>query len=89
MTVEIERAEACTWTQDWNEWQDIWHSTCDQGWSFNEGGPIENQVRFCHWCGGLVTVKPERRDRSGILGRRDDEPISHPDRRSGADRRRG
>jgi len=49
-------ASPCIWTHDENEYCDKWDSACGESWSFIEGGPAENNVRFCHGCGRLVCL---------------------------------
>lgn len=47
--------EQCTWKlTDWEAL--IWESSCGEAWSFIDGGPEENRVRFCQGCGKPVTV---------------------------------
>jgi hypothetical protein len=47
--------EVCTWKLDgWDE--GIWQSSCGEAWSFIDGGPVENRVRFCHGCGKPVAA---------------------------------
>ncbi len=48
-------APECVWTHDRN--MDSWDSACGQKWQFNDGGPAENNVRFCHGCGGRVAAR--------------------------------
>jgi hypothetical protein len=37
-----------------------WETGCGHAFSFNEDGPVENQQKFCGYCGGtLVPVGPE------------------------------
>lgn len=47
--------EACTWQLTDHEAL-IWESSCGEAWSFIDGGPEENRVRFCQGCGKPVTV---------------------------------
>jgi hypothetical protein len=52
----------CTWTQQDDEHMPgTWASSCGELWSFNDGGPKENRVSYCHHCGGKVnlTAAPE------------------------------
>ena len=48
----------CDWSLD-DEENGIWQSTCGEMWSFIDGGPKENRVRFCHGCGKSVDVVNE------------------------------
>lgn len=48
----------CHWTYDDEE--DAWESECGSGFSFGEGGPFDNEMRFCCFCGAvLLEVKDE------------------------------
>jgi hypothetical protein len=48
----------CIWTSLSDEsMPDAYKSGCGQIWCFLDGGPAENHVRYCHWCGGLVAIK--------------------------------
>jgi hypothetical protein len=45
----------CTWTQSPDpHMPDTYHATCGAVWTFTEGGPAENNVRFCPGCGGKL-----------------------------------
>ena len=48
--------DACVWTQDTDYETDIHYSACGEAWSFIEGGPKENKVRFCQGCGKPVKL---------------------------------
>jgi hypothetical protein len=42
----------CTWTQvDDEHTPDTWQGTCGAVWSFIDGGPADNDQRFCPQCG--------------------------------------
>lgn len=49
---------ACIWepTEDHFETNN-WASSCGELWSFIEGGPEENRVKYCHHCGHPVLIK--------------------------------
>lgn len=49
------QGEPCTWTLD-DELSETYASACGELWSFIEGGPIENRVRYCHHCGRPVKL---------------------------------
>lgn len=34
-----------------------WSSTCGHEWQFLEGGPKENEVKFCPFCGGEIEIE--------------------------------
>jgi len=48
--------DACVWTPDMDEETGIHYSTCGEAWAFNDGGPNENNVRFCQGCGKPVKL---------------------------------
>ena len=51
----------CTWTQDPDfEMGDTYDSSCGEKWSFIDGGPTENRVRFCQGCGKPVKLIKEQ-----------------------------
>ena len=50
MTVEL-----CTWKYEENWDYSTWESDCGEAWVFEEGGPSENRMNYCPFCGkGLV-----------------------------------
>lgn len=44
----------CAWTHD--EDDGSWDSACGEAWQFSDGGPVENNVRFCQGCGKPVGI---------------------------------
>ena len=55
----ISCAKTCQWTPtDDEDMPGTWESACGELWSFVEGGPVENNYRFCHGCGKPVGVRP-------------------------------
>lgn len=48
--------DSCLWTPDADYETDIHYSACGEAWSFIEGGPKENKVRFCQGCGKPVKL---------------------------------
>jgi hypothetical protein len=48
MGLTHEPAPPCVWREDCDS---IWETSCGRTWSFNDGGPEENECRFCHSCG--------------------------------------
>lgn len=75
MAIALEQAGAglevrsCTWTLTEPFDDEIWETICGESWSFVEGRPEDNNVRFCQGCGRtVVTVVPEIEDDG------DDEP---------------
>lgn len=45
--------ETCRWTQ-WDDDSNNWSTECGGEFSINEGGPIENKMLFCCYCGKTV-----------------------------------
>jgi Lar family restriction alleviation protein len=52
--------EVCKWMEDdpWGVMPGTYASQCGEMWSFIDGGPTENHVRYCHGCGKPVRVVP-------------------------------
>ena len=48
--------DSCLWTPDTDYETDVHYSACGEAWSFIEGGPKENNVRFCQGCGKPVVI---------------------------------
>lgn len=53
-------------------------SACGELWSFNDGGPKENHVRFCQGCGKPVQImpfvaEPDPDDTDGVMGLHNDQ----------------
>lgn len=46
---------ACEWTH--NEDDGFWDTECGQSWRFDDGGPKENHMNFCHSCGKPLRIK--------------------------------
>lgn len=58
---QLTKDAACTWTQDPDfEMGDTWDSSCGEKWSFVDGGPEQNRVRYCHACGGKVGIAAQK-----------------------------
>jgi hypothetical protein len=49
--------EPCKWTYDADS--DLWSSSCGEDWIFIDGGPLENECKFCHGCGKPIAVVGE------------------------------
>lgn len=47
-------AKRCAWTYD--ETHCAWDSSCGETLVLEDGGPSENEIRFCHGCGKPVEV---------------------------------
>jgi len=43
--------DCCTW----GETPEYWESDCGMLWVFTDGGPAENQMRYCPGCGRNVS----------------------------------
>lgn len=41
--------DACNWSLTY-DYSEVWESSCGEEWTFIDGGPAENSVRFCHGC---------------------------------------
>jgi hypothetical protein len=53
----LERAaKVCEWKQDTDYETEIWHTSCGEAFVFNDGGPEENFLKFCCYCGGRLTA---------------------------------
>lgn len=52
------KPEQCEWKPEDQEFTPYTYaSTCGELWSFIDGGPIENRVKFCQGCGKPVILK--------------------------------
>ena len=51
----------CEWTH--NEDDGFWETACGEAWRFDDGGPGENNMHFCHSCGNSLRIKGENHDR--------------------------
>ena len=51
---------ACKWTESdpWGREPQTWETDCDNMFYFSEGGPKENQMAFCCYCGKPLEEKP-------------------------------
>ncbi|MFS2049757.1 hypothetical protein ACEN9J_02745 [Variovorax sp. Varisp41] len=47
-------ARGCPWTPDSDGY---WKTACGKSHSFTDGGPTENNHRFCCYCGGRISMK--------------------------------
>ena len=45
----------CVWTH--NEDDGFWETACGEAWRFDDGGPGENNMHFCHSCGKSLLIK--------------------------------
>jgi hypothetical protein len=51
---KLNSLETCAWDHDEDDC--AWETECGQYWQFTDGGPEDNHVRFCHFCGKLIDV---------------------------------
>lgn len=49
-------AQACAWKYD--DIDDYYATGCAEAQCFNDGGPTENNYRFCPYCGLKIEVQP-------------------------------
>ena len=45
----------CEWTH--NDDDGFWETACGEAWRFDDGGPGENNMHFCHSCGNSLRIK--------------------------------
>ena len=45
----------CEWTH--NDDDGYWDTSCGKAWRFDDGGPKENNMNFCHCCGKTLSIK--------------------------------
>ena len=48
----------CVWTH--NEDDGFWETACGEAWRFDDGGPGENNMHFCHSCGNSLRIKGDQ-----------------------------
>ena len=48
----------CEWTH--NDDDSSWDTACGDAWRFDDGGPKENNMNFCHCCGKTLRIKGGR-----------------------------
>ncbi|HBE9082245.1 LexA family protein [Serratia fonticola] len=49
-----EAQEKCFWSFDYSDYH--WSAPCGLEWTFTDGGPAENYVKFCPCCGKCVEI---------------------------------
>ncbi len=47
--------ETCTWREDPDG---NWRTDCGHIFCFDDGGPTENQIKFCGYCGSSLKEEP-------------------------------
>lgn len=50
-------ALTCEWTHNDNDDDGFWETACGEAWRFDDGGPAENSMHFCHSCGKSLCIK--------------------------------
>lgn len=64
---EAEQRSPCLWSND----GDMWEAPCGAVWMFEDGGPKENDMSFCHKCGHpLITTEDTDEDDDALLAAR-------------------
>jgi len=57
---------------EWHETDYAWETGCGEAFVFIEGGPAENKMRYCPYCGRaiavIVVVPPADEDEEGERG---------------------
>lgn len=53
---ELEEKGECAWRQD--EYTGAYHTACGHLWQFTEGGLVDNDTRYCPYCGGQIVEQP-------------------------------
>ena len=48
--MSVKKSTACHWSQD-GEDSDVWATQCGHYFRLNEGSPIDNDMKFCCYCG--------------------------------------
>jgi hypothetical protein len=65
----LEEAEAakgsCTWNYEDSDYN-LWHSECGEDWTFEEGGPTDNTMRYCPFCGQKLVVAAREEKEGGM-----------------------
>jgi hypothetical protein len=56
MTMTDKRQEAvCQWQrEDDDHMPDTWRSDCGVLWTFTDGGPVDNDMKYCCGCGAKL-----------------------------------
>jgi len=51
---KLSSLKPCIW--QYNEWHNIWETSCDHAHVFIADGPHENNYKYCPYCGGELEV---------------------------------
>ena len=54
---EVKVPGSCVWSKVDIQDERNWSTTCQHVWSFEDGGPSENNANFCPFCGGQIEVE--------------------------------
>ena len=55
--------DACEWLLS-DEDNGVWASGCGEAWCFIDGGPEDNNMRFCHGCGKPVAIAAQQGEKT-------------------------
>ena len=55
-------AKTCQWSEDLDG---NWDTACGECFTFTDGGPNENKVRWCCYCGGELVAVPHPQNGKG------------------------
>lgn len=50
----------CDWKQETDHDCDYWDTACGEAFQFNDGGPRENKMQFCPYCGRAIAARRAR-----------------------------
>lgn len=56
MTTDEQPGAVCEWSQSDDPDFCWWDSACGEAWTFTDGGPTENGMKFCPYCGKELCV---------------------------------
>ena len=51
----VVREPLCEWALNGDD--GYWDTSCGKAWRFDDGGPKENNMNFCHCCGKTLRIK--------------------------------
>lgn len=54
-------AVSCEWTSSDDPDMGWWETSCGEAWTFIDGGPAENKMKFCPYCGKPLLPAPEKK----------------------------
>lgn len=53
-SIAVTVSDSCVWAEDI---EGNWETACGEMFTFIDGGPEENRVKFCHYCG--LPIEPQ------------------------------